>query len=288
MKMFMRHIFGVGRLATFKRPFRIQTIYKFVTLLRCFMIVLVMATFLVGCSHKKGEASELGTPSLFELLPSVQPTSMPAIPIQSTRQQPVQPTAQPTVHPTATRFAFGPLFDETIDLMAGPVAVPIEIQIPALNVNAPIIGVGLTAELVMDAPKGLIRDPVWHTAFWYRGGGIPGESGTATIAGHVNDPLGRPEIFANLEELQPGDAIIIHYTLLNMDIRFVVDEVQNYSVEESSAPERFAKIFGDGPVSGKGPQPSADGRSHLTLITCAGNIVDGKFDHHTVVFATRQ
>lgn len=252
------------------------------------MTVLAIATLLVGCSHKKGEASELGTPSPFGLLPSVQPTTMPTVPIQSTRQQPVQPTAWPTVHPIATPSAFGPLFDATIDLMAGPVAVPIELQIPALNVNAPIVGVGLTAEYMMDAPKGPIQDPVWHTAFWYRGGGVPGESGTATIAGHVNDPLGRPEIFANLEELQPGDVIIIHYTLLNIDVRFVVNEVQKYSVEESSTPKLSAKIFGDGPVSGKGPQPSADGRSHLTLITCAGNIVNGKFDHHTVIFATRQ
>ncbi len=75
---------------------------------------------------------------------------------------------------------------------------------------------------VMDSPKGPIDDPVWHTAFWYRGGGIPGEVGTATIAGHINDPLGRSEIFANLEDLQPGALIIIHYTQLNIDIRFKV------------------------------------------------------------------
>jgi sortase (surface protein transpeptidase) len=139
----------------------------------------------------------------------------------------------------------------------------------------------------MDGPKGPIDDPIWHTAFWYRGGGVPGEAGTATIAGHVNDPLGRPEIFARLEDLQPGDLIIIRYTKSNIDIRFRVDQVKVFSIQESSQPEVLTQIFGAGPVAGTGPQPSPDGLSHLTLITCAGDIVDGRFDRHRVVFATR-
>ncbi|HBA92871.1 MAG TPA: hypothetical protein DCZ08_14405, partial [Anaerolineaceae bacterium] len=87
--------------------------------------------------------------------------------------------------------------------------VPLELQIPVLNVKAPVLGVGLTAENVMDAPKGPIGDPIWHTAFWYRGSGIPGEPGTAVIAGHVTDLLSNPEIFANLHKLKPGDVIVV-------------------------------------------------------------------------------
>jgi sortase (surface protein transpeptidase) len=139
----------------------------------------------------------------------------------------------------------------------------------------------------MDAPKGPIGDPVWHSAFWYRGSGLPGESGTATIAGHVNDPLGRSEIFANLQDLQPGDLIIIHYTESNIDIAFTVDQVKVYSLQESSDPAVLAQIYGTGPVSGTAPQPALDGLSHLTLITCAGYIVNGQFDHHVVVYATQ-
>ena len=59
--------------------------------------------------------------------------------------------------------------------------------------------------------------------------GIPGDIGTATIAGHVNDPLGRPEIFANLEDLQPGDLIIVHLKNTTMDIRFTVDQIEVYT-----------------------------------------------------------
>ncbi len=133
----------------------------------------------------------------------------------------------------------------------------------------------------MDAPKGPIGDPVWHTAFWYRGSGIPGEPGTAAIAGHVNDPLGRPEIFARLHDLRPGQPIIVHDKVSNIDIRFIVDEIKVYSVQESSDPAVLTRIFG------AGSEPGSDDLSHLTLITCSGNIVNGRFDHHTVVYATR-
>jgi sortase (surface protein transpeptidase) len=191
------------------------------------------------------------------------------------------------IQPTPTPFVLGPLFDPGIDLKAGPVALPLELQIPALNVKAPMLGVGLTAENVMDAPRGPVDDPVWHTAFWYRGTSLPGSSGTATIAGHVDDLLGRPEIFANLQDLKPGDLIIIHVKDANVDIRFKVDRMNVYSIKESSNPSVLAQIYGAGPVAGTGPLPSLDGSAHLTLITCAGKFVNGQFDHHTVVYATR-
>ena len=199
------------------------------------------------------------------------------------------PILSPTLQPTVPALvALGPLFDADLDLRAGPIDVPLELHIPALDVFAvQVIGVGLTAENKMDGPKGPIGDPIWSTAFWYRGGGNPGESGTATIAGHVNDPLGRPEIFANLADLRPGDQIIVRYTSLNTNILFIVDEVATYSVEEASTPEVLTRIFGAGPVAGIGSEPSTDGLSHLTLITCAGYIVNGAFDHATVVYATR-
>jgi hypothetical protein len=243
--------------------------------------VLVIAAVLGGCGIKEtGEALDRPTPSLI-LLPSVQRAD------QRTTQPIAQPTAQPTDQPTPTPLVLGPLFDAGLDIKAKPVEVPLELQIPSLEVNAPVLGVGLNSGNEMDAPKGPIGDPVWHTAFWYRGSGFPGESGTATIAGHVNDPLGRPEIFANLQDLLPGDLIIIHYTMSNIDITFIIDQVKDYSLQESSDPAVLAHIYGAGPVNGTGPQPSLDGLSYLTLITCAGNIVNGQFDHHIVVYATR-
>jgi hypothetical protein len=243
-------------------------------------IVLIIATALMGCGNNKVEAQSAPPPSLMPV---------PALPAQPMALPPTtdQPTIEPIVAPTPTLYVPQLLIDPSVDLWAGPVYVPLEIEIPALDVNAPILSVGLTPKNVMDSPKGPIGDPVWHTAFWYRGGGIPGDVGTATIAAHVNDPLGDPEIFAHLEDLQPGDAIIIHAVNSDIDIHFTVNQVLAYSVKQSSDPDVLKFIYGAGPVSGTGPQPSPDGLSHLTLITCAGYIVDGEFDHHTVVFATR-
>ncbi len=217
--------------------------------------------------------------------PSASPLLLP--PIQTTIEPTVWQTIEQTVEPAPTNFVPRPLFDEKIDLLAGPVEIPLELQIPALKVTAPMLGVGLSKDNKMDAPKGSIGDPVWHTAFWYRGSGLPGESGTATIAGHVNDPLGRSEIFAHLQDLQPGDLIIVRYIDSNQEIRFHVDQIKVYSIQESSDPDVIAKIFGSGVAAGTGPQPASDGLSHLTLITCSGDIINGAFDHHTVVYATR-
>jgi hypothetical protein len=252
--------------------------------LSCLVTILVIAAVLGGCGNKETEeplAEPL--PSLM-LLPSIQPTVKPTI--IPTVKPTVKPTIKPTIQPTPTLIVLGPLFDSDLPLRAGPIEVPIELQIPSLKVNAPVLGVGLTSGNEMDVPKGPIGAPVWHTAFWYRGSGIPGEPGTAAIAGHVDDPLGQPEIFAHLQDLNPGELIIVHYTTLNIDIRFIIDQIKVYSIQESSDPLVLTQVFGAGPLAGTGPQPSLDGLSHLTLITCTGNFVNGQFDHHTVVYAT--
>jgi len=197
------------------------------------------------------------------------------------------PTAQSTPAPTPTPFVPDVLFDSSVGLRQGPVAVPLQLRIPALDVDAPILGVGLTADKEMDAPKGPIGDPIWHAAYWYRGGSIPGDAGTATVAGHVNDPLGVPEIFADLDDLQPGDLIYIHDTRTKMDVLFVVDEVVIYSLAEAYEPEVLMRIFGAESVGEIASQPERDGLAHLTLITCSGDIKDGRFDHYVVVYATR-
>ena len=228
--------------------------------LGCLVTVLVLlAAILGGCRNEKGQAPVGPAPSSVRS-PSVEPTveltvqpTVQSTPISNSRyggrgtpnrekgasveRLAVQkdlflpaggregaPTRRAVVQidDCCTPLILGPLFDSDLDLMAGPVDVPLELQIPSLNVNAPVLGVGLTSGNVMDAPKGPIGDPVWHTAYWYRGSGIPGEPGTAAIAGHFNDPLGQPEIFANLQDLHPGDLIIVHYSALGIDIRFLV------------------------------------------------------------------
>jgi sortase family protein len=178
-----------------------------------------------------------------------------------------------------------PVVDPTLDLHSPPVAVPLDLMIPALNVDAPVLAVGLTRENVMDAPKGPPGDSVWQKAFWYRGGAVPGSPGTATMAGHVTDAMGHPSIFGRLNELHSGDEIIMRDTRNGQLLHFAVVASESYTAQQSADPAILARVYGSGPLSGRGAQPDEDGRSHLALITCAGDYVDGSYDHRLVVYA---
>ena len=181
----------------------------------------------------------------------------------------------------------GPLTAPGLSLLAGPVDVPLELRIPSLQVSAPVVGVGITAQNIMDAPKGSIGDPVWQKVFWYRGSGIPGDSGTATFAGHVNDVLGQPAVFARIGELRPGDRVVVHDTRSGREVLFLVTLTTIYSLQQAADPSVLRQVYGSGPVDGRGPQPASDGLSHLALVTCTGDFVAGSYDHRLVVYATQ-
>ena len=179
------------------------------------------------------------------------------------------------------------LFDGALGLRAGPVEVPLELIMPSIDATAAVVGVGMTPSNVMDAPMGPAEDPVWQQAFWYRGSAVPGAPSTALIAGHVNDSLGRPAAFAHIDDLRPGDPIVVHDTRSGLDVDYSVTDSQSYPLDQTGDPAVLAQIYGAGPVAGTEAQPSADGLSHLTLITCAGTFRNGTHDHRLVVYATR-
>ncbi|HKZ43568.1 MAG TPA: class F sortase [Anaerolineales bacterium] len=248
-------------------------------LLKYLLIILVIAAELVGCGNKE-------TGEVFGgLIPSPNFNSTLTPNRTATRTYP--PTTTQTIPPTTTIFVPGPLFDANLDIKAGPVDVPLQLLIPSLNINIPVMGVGLTPWNVMDAPTGSVGSSFWYMAFWYRGSSIPGEVGTATIAGHITDPLGKPGAFRYLSNLKADDVIIIHDNITSIDMLFIVDEVRTITFKESSDPAILTLIFGAGPIAGKEPQPSLDGKAHLTLITCSPNKVTFEFDERTLIFATR-
>jgi sortase (surface protein transpeptidase) len=176
-----------------------------------------------------------------------------------------------------------------LSLRAAPVAVPLVLQIPSIGVNASVIGVGLTAKNVMDAPEGRASNPVWQQAFWYRGSAVPGVASTALFAGHIDDPLGRLGSFGRIGELRRGDVVIVHDTRTGRNVRFAVTASKSYSLGHTTDRSVLTGMYGSGPVTGHKPQHSKDGLSHLTLVTCAGAFDHsiGTHDHRLVVFATR-
>src|SRR5689334_3071426 len=96
------------------------------------------------------------------------------------RQQPVYrplPSASPTVSTTATAGTLSR-------------AEPIRIEIPAIDVHAPVGPVGVTAQGAMEVPP---LDRPGETG-WYVYGPTPGELGPAVIVGHVDSTRG-PAVF---------------------------------------------------------------------------------------------
>jgi len=231
---------------------------------------LIAATILAACGNAQDSNG--------------QPARHPS-PAASTSAQPGR--ALPASAASSHRLPIPAPFDPGLDLRAGPVDVPLELRIPSLGISAQVLGVGITSKNVMDTPTGSANNPVWQKVFWYRGGGVPGNASTATIAGHVDDVLGRPAIFARLKDLRPDDPIVVHDTRTGVDITFVVSETVSYTLRQTLDPAVLAQIYGPGPVAGQGPQPSPDGLSHLTLMTCTGHWVNGlgTFDHRLAVYA---
>jgi hypothetical protein len=203
---------------------------------------------------------------------------------------PIAPATTPTSLPNsrhAAPFVPAALTTKSLGLRAGPVRVPLLLEIPKLYINAPVLGVGIANDNAMDAPEGPREDPVWQQAFWYRGSAIPGARSTALIAGHIDGGVGGAALFGHLGELGPGDRIVVHDTRNGREVQFAVKSAQSYSLAEAATPAVLQRIYGVGPVAGKWPQPSADGIAHLTLITCAGTFRNGTHDHRLVVYADR-
>ena len=99
-------------------------------------------------------------------------------------------------------------------------SVPVALDIPAIDVAAPLTSLGLN-------PDGTVQVPSeWQEAGWYRLGPTPGQLGAAVILGHV-DSVSGPAVFFRLGALRPGETVNV--TLADGVVAdFVVDAVDVY------------------------------------------------------------
>lgn len=81
-------------------------------------------------------------------------------------------------------------------------AVPVKLSIPAIGVNASIGPLSKRADGALEPPARL-RD-----AGWYTESSVPGSTGPAVIAGHVDDTRDAG-VFARLHELEAGAEILV-------------------------------------------------------------------------------
>ncbi|GGS44479.1 MULTISPECIES: class F sortase [Streptomyces] len=149
--------------------------------------------------------------------------------------------------PAAAEGRFDP-GDERGAAPALPPSPPVRIRIPAIRVNAPLTGLALTRAGNLDAPPAKEK----NLAGWYEAGTTPGETGTAIVAGHVDNTEG-PAVFYDLGALKRGARIEVDRRDGTVAV-FTVDAVEVYS----------ARNFPDEKVYGAAPRPE------LRVITCGG------------------
>ncbi|KUM90775.1 class F sortase [Streptomyces pseudovenezuelae] len=129
-----------------------------------------------------------------------------------------------------------------------PPSPPDRVRIPAIRVDAPLMALALTAGGSLDVPPAARK----NLAGWYEAGTTPGETGTAIVAGHVDNAEG-PAVFYDLGALRKGSAIEVDRRDGSVAV-FSVDAVEVYD----------AKNFPDEKVYGAAKRPE------LRVITCGG------------------
>lgn len=124
--------------------------------------------------------------------------------------------------------------------------VPTRIEIPAIDVDAETLHLGLLDNGEMEVPDTL------HQTGWYEPGYNAGEPGNSVIAGHVDDTVD-PGVFSRLHELEEGDDIIVHGEEGD-SLTFTVYDKELFDADNAPV----ENIFG------------YSHRSLLNLITCEG------------------
>ncbi len=142
-------------------------------------------------------------------------------------------------------------------------SVPERLVIPTLSLDAAVQQVGINTKGAMATPSN------FTDVGWYKHGPAPGESGSAVIAGHVNNGLGLSGVFENLNKIQAGDDVYI-VRADGTRVHFIVTGTKSYPYDD--APEEI--IF------------NPAGSVRLNLITCEGKWLreDKTYDQRFVVF----
>jgi sortase A len=140
--------------------------------------------------------------------------------------------------------------------------VPEKITIPAIDITADIMKVGVNENGEMGVPENI------NEVGWYEPGTKPGGNGNAVLAGH-RDGKGMPGAFYRLQDLAAGDTVIIEGEK-GKKLTFQVLGVQSYYTNEAP----LESIFG------------YHSDSRLNLITCNGNFDEGahEYEERLVVY----
>ena len=137
--------------------------------------------------------------------------------------------------------------DGIVDSVEIEAANPVTIRIPSIEVEAPIIGLGLRDDGAIEIPAKT------DETGWWRGGPEPGERGPAVILGHVDSWVG-PAVFFRLRELKAGDEVYIDRED-GTTVTYIVESSESHGKD----------TFPTDAVYGATEQPT------LRLVTCGGD-----------------
>jgi hypothetical protein len=144
------------------------------------------------------------------------------------------------------------------------VAAPVQVTIPAIGLDTDLVDIGV------DAAGALVPPADYGQAGWFSAGPAPGDVGPAVLAGHVDSKAG-PAVFFRLEELGPGDQVVVTRSD-GQQVPFTVTRVAAYP--KTAFPT--AEVYG--PTTG----------AELRLITCGGTFDRSRrsYTDNVVVYAS--
>lgn len=166
--------------------------------------------------------------------------------------------ARPTPSPSATAPS-----DARDSYRARP--VPVRVRIPAIDVDAGVISVGIDANLAVEVPENIF------TVGWYKFGPAPGAPmGSAVLVGHRDGAVDGAGVFYDLGRLRPGDAVTV---VDAMGVRMRYEVIARQVIDKDAMP--MAELF------------SPYGTPLLTLISCGGSYdrSNGGYQANVVVTA---
>jgi hypothetical protein len=144
------------------------------------------------------------------------------------------------------------------------VALPVRLQIPAIDVSTPLVKLGRLPDGSLEVPK------AWGAAGWYDQGPRPGQPGPAVILGHVDSKSG-PAVFYQLQTLRPGDTVRVGLAD-GRTLVFRVQRLQRYPKDQFPTQAVYFPTLG----------------RELRLITCGGDFdyARDSYVDNIVVYAT--
>lgn len=143
-------------------------------------------------------------------------------------------------------------------------SVPVRLQVPAIQVDTPLMRLGLASDGTVEVPPIAADDK----AGWYEHSPTPGQVGPSVILGHVTVGSYGDGVFHHLSRLRRGDRIVARLEN-GKAAEFAVTDVRTVAQAEFPTKEVYGNV----------------GRPELRLITCGGPRTGDGYRDSVIVFA---